>query len=74
MDVKKLIEQVVSKVQNDASIKTLFEKDPIKAIEKVLNIDLPDEVIKSIVDGVKAKLTLDTLGDAANTLKGLFGK
>ena len=32
MDVKKLIEQVVSKVQNDASIKTLFEKDPMKAI------------------------------------------
>ncbi len=74
MDVKKMIEQAVNMIQNNAALKTQFEKDPIKAIEKALNIDLPNEIMDKIVDGVKAKISLDTLGDAANALKGLFGK
>ena len=48
-----------------------FKKDPIKAIEKLIGVDLPDDQVKSIVDGVKAKISLDSIGD---TLGGLFGK
>lgn len=41
-------------------------------IEKVIGVDLPDDVVMKIVDGVKAKLTMDNVSKAADTLKGLF--
>jgi len=47
-------------------------KEPVKALEKVLNIDLPDELIEKVVDGIKAKITADQLSDAAGLLKKLF--
>lgn len=74
MDVKKLIDQVVDFVSNNKDAKALFEKNPIKVVEQALKIDLPDDMVEKIVSGVKAKISLDQLGDAANTLKGLFGK
>ena len=41
---------------------------------KLVGIDLPDELIEKVVDGVKAKITLDKLDDAMDLLGGLFGK
>ncbi len=73
-EIKEKIEALVKKVTEDKDLKELFQKDPIKAVEKVLGVDLPDEQVKKIVDGVKAKLTADQVGDAVDALKGLFGK
>ncbi len=73
-EIKEKIEELVKKVTGDKELKELFQKDPIKAVEKVLGVDLPDEQVKKIVDGVKAKLTMDQVGDAVDALKGLFGK
>ncbi len=73
-EIKEKIEALVKKVTEDKDLKELFQKDPIKAVEKVLGVDLPDEQVKKIVDGVKAKLTMDQVGDAVDALKGLFGK
>ena len=39
-EVKELIEKLLDKVQKDDSIKELFTKDPVKAVEKVLGVDL----------------------------------
>ena len=50
----------------------MFEKEPVKAIEKVTGIDLPDDVVNKIIDGVKAKLTIDNVSKAADVLKGVF--
>ena len=33
-----------------------------------------DEIIEKVVDGVKAKITADKVGDALGALGGLFGK
>ncbi|MBR5453442.1 MAG: hypothetical protein IKV54_05105 [Clostridia bacterium] len=71
MDIKAKINEIVDKIKSDDSIMAAFKKDPIKAVEKLLGVDLPDDQIKSIVDGVKAKISLDSIGDA---LGGLFGK
>ena len=49
-----------------------FKKDPVKALEKVLGVDLPDDVINGVIAGVKAKLTSDKLSDALGALKKLF--
>ena len=36
-------------------------------------IDLPDDQVEKIADGVKAKLTVDKVSGLADGLKGLFG-
>ncbi len=72
MDIKEKIESVIEKIKKDPSIKEQFEKDPVKAIEKVLGVDLPDDMVEKIVDGVKAKLTVDSISDVADKLKKLF--
>lgn len=72
MDIKEKINKVVEKVTKDKSLKELFQKDPVKAVEKVLGVDLPDEVVKKIVDGVKAKISVDKVSGALDSLKKLF--
>ncbi|MBQ6889248.1 MAG: hypothetical protein IJN54_17250 [Lachnospiraceae bacterium] len=72
MDIKEKIESVVEKITKDPSIKEQFEKEPVKAIEKVLGVDLPDDVVEKVIEGVKAKLTVDTLSDVAGAIKKLF--
>ena len=51
-----------------------FTKDPIGAVEQLLGVDLPDDLVEKIIDGVKAKISLDKVGDALEALGGLFGK
>lgn len=63
MDIKKSIEELVEKVKNDKELQASFMKDPVAAAEKLLGIDLPEEQIKQIADGVKAKISLDQLGN-----------
>ena len=72
MDIKEKIESVVEKVLKDPSIKEQFEKEPTKVIENLLGVDLPDDIVEKIIDGVKAKLTVDSLSDVAGALKKLF--
>lgn len=71
MDIKAKIEEIVNKVKNDKDFGKKFSEDPIKAVEGVLGVDLPDDQIKQIVEGVKAKVNLDSITDK---LGGLFGK
>ncbi len=73
-DIKAKIEELVSKLTKDASLKALFSKNPVEAVEKALGVDLPDEQVKKIVAGVKAKMTGDQIAGAVDSLKGLFGK
>ena len=72
MDIKAKIEEAVGKITKDASLKAEFQKDPIKAVEKVLGVDLPDDAVQKVVTGVKAKLAGDKLSGVADKLKGLF--
>ncbi|MCD8379978.1 MAG: hypothetical protein LUC95_06635 [Lachnospiraceae bacterium] len=72
MDIKEKIEEAVSKISKDKSLQEQFQKDPVKTVEGVLGIDLPDDVSEKVVAGVKAKLTGDKLSGAASKLKGLF--
>ena len=72
MDIKAKINEIVDKIKNDPSLKDEFQKDPEKAIEKVIGVDIPDGMVDKVVDSVKAKLTADKLGGVAGKLKGLF--
>ncbi|MCH5204960.1 MAG: hypothetical protein J1F03_09425 [Oscillospiraceae bacterium] len=70
MDIKAKIEEVVNKVKNDKGFADKFQKEPVKAVEEVLGVDLPDDQVKGIIDGVKAKVNL---GGIADKIGGLFG-
>ncbi|MBE6935458.1 MAG: hypothetical protein E7458_03040 [Ruminococcaceae bacterium] len=74
MDIKEKIGELVDKIKDDPKIAKEFKDDPIATVEKLLGIDLPNEQLEKIVDGVKAKIGLDKLGDALGGLGGLFGK
>ncbi len=72
MDIKEQIEKIVDKVKNDDSFREDFMKNPEKAIEKVAGIDIPDGMVDKVVDGVKAKIKMDSIGDIAGSIKKLF--
>lgn len=74
MDVKEQIAKAVDKITKDKQLQEQFRKDPVKALESVPGIDLPDDFIEQVVKDVKAKLTADKLSDSADALKGLFKK
>lgn len=74
MDIKEKISKMVEEITKNPSMKEQFEKEPVKTIESVLGIDLPDDVVEKIISGVKAKLTADNLSQAAGALKGIFKK
>lgn len=70
MDIKAKIEEVVNKIKADPNFAADFQKEPVKAVERVLGVDLPDDVINNIIDGVKAKINVD---DIKSKIGGLFG-
>ena len=78
MDIQKIITEVVSKLTNDKALKESFLKDPVKVVEKLTGIDLPDDQINAIIEGVKAKINFDDVAGKAKgvmgVLNGLFGK
>ena len=74
MDIREKIEAIVEKVQKNPAMLKKFNTEPVKVVEELVGIDLPDELIEKVVDGVKAKITLDKVGDALDALGGLFGK
>ena len=63
MDIKEKVEEIIAKLKDDEGFLAKFKEDPIKAIEEVVGVDLPDEQLKGIVEGVKAKIALDKDGD-----------
>ena len=66
------IHKVLEEISKSSDIKGQFEKEPVKVIEKLIGVDLPDDIVMKIIDGVKAKLTMDDVSKVAGTLKGIF--
>lgn len=88
MDIKEKINEIVAKLKGDKNLLESFKTDPVKTVEKLLGIDLPDDKINKIVEGIKAKIDLETvkdkldadkdgkvdLDDAKKAIGGLFDK
>lgn len=71
-DVKEQITKVVEKITKDEKLKGEFQSNPVKTVESLLGVDLPDDVMNKVVDGVKAKISVDKLGGIADSIKKLF--
>lgn len=74
MDIKEQIKKAVDSISKDKKLQEQFQKEPVKALESVLGVDLPDDVINQVIQGVKAKLTAESVSGAVDSLKGLFNK
>jgi len=58
-NIRDIAKRLIEIMKDDDKFEARFDKNPAKAIEDVLGIDLPDEKVNSIVKIVKAKLDLD---------------
>ena len=78
MDIAKKIAELVEKIQSDKNLVAKFQKNPVATVESLLGIDLPDDQINAIIEGVKAKINFDDVAGKAKgimgVLNGLFGK
>lgn len=74
MDIKAKIDQIVKKLMNDKTLMARFEKNPASVIEQFIGIDLPDEQVNQLIEGIKAKIKLDQVGDVLSGIGKLFGK
>lgn len=72
MDIKAKIEELAEKIMKDTKLRKQFKTEPIKAIEELVGVDLPDEMMEKIVKGVQAKISADQVSDALGKLKKLF--
>ena len=74
MDLQKVIKQVLDALNNNDALVKEFLTDPAKVLESKLGIDLPNEQVNAVVEGVKAKLNLGSAASVLNAVQGLFGK
>jgi len=72
IDIKELIEKAVKAITEDEQLKEQFQENPVQALESILKIDLPDDMVQKLIEGVKAKISIDELGDTLGKLKKLF--
>ena len=56
MELKAKLDGVITKIKSDKDLKDKFLKEPVKTLEGLLGVDLPDEKIKPAVSFVKAKV------------------
>ena len=72
MDIQKIITDLVGKISGDKSLLSKFKSNPLDTVKSLLgDINLDSGALKSVVDGVKAKLNLD---GAAKEATGFLGK
>ena len=74
MDIKAKIEEIVKKLAADKTIMARFECNPASVIEEYIGVDLPDDQVNQLVEGIKAKMKLDQVGDMLGGIGKLFGK
>lgn len=78
MDIKAKIEELAAKIKSDKALQKKFATDPISAVEELIGVDLPNDQIEKIVDGIKAKIQMDDIGEKlegiGSKLGGLFNK
>ncbi len=72
MDINAKIQEIVTKIKDDKEFAAKFTSDPVKALESVVGIDLPDDQINALIQGVKGKISIDKAGDILGSIKKLF--
>ena len=74
MDIKAKIEEIVKKLLSDKSLMAKFERNPVSVIEELIGVDLPDLQVNQLIEGIKAKIKLEQVGDVLGGIGKLLGK
>ena len=74
MDIKAKIDEIVAKIKSDPAMMDNFQKDPVKTVEGIAGVDLPDDQINPVIEGIKAKLAGGALSGITDKITGLFNK
>ena len=72
--IKDKVEDLVKEIQKNPALLKKFKENPVKVVEELIGIDLPDDQLKQVAELVKAKIDLDKVGDLLGGLGGLFKK
>lgn len=67
-DVKALVDQAIETLKKDPTLLKKFKTEPVKVLEKILDVDLPDDAIAQVAKAVQTKIDLDKLGDFVEDL------
>lgn len=71
-NIKEKIEEIINKIKNDTNFAKKFQEAPTKALEEVIEIDLPDDKINEIIDAIKAKINLDNGKEIIGKITNFF--
>jgi len=72
-EIKEKIEQIVAKLKADKTLLVRFKTQPVKVVEELIGIDLPDDKIQAVIDGVKAKMEIEDAKDKFDDAKDAIG-
>lgn len=71
-DIKEKVDELVKKLQSDPSLLKNFQSDPVKTLEQLTGMDLPEQQLQPVIAGVKARLGAGQLENALDGLKKFF--
>lgn len=73
MDIQQLIKDALDKLEKDDTLVERFLNDPVKTLESILGVDLPEDKINPVIEGIKAKLHLNDVAKGAKQLQNALG-
>lgn len=71
MDIKAKAAELIEQIKEDPALLGEFRENPVKVVESIIGMDLPDDQIMQLAELIKAKIDLDKVG---SLLGGLFSK
>ncbi len=73
MDIKEIVEKILNEIGKDENLLEQFEKEPVKVIENVTGVDLPDDLVEKVIEGVKnGNLDLDKATDTLDQVEDVL--
>ena len=73
MDIQKIITDLVGKLAADKNLTAKFKKDPVGTVKGLVNgMGVTDAQIKTIADGVMAKMGIEDAAGLLGKLGGMF--
>ena len=74
MDIKEKISDIVEQIKKNPNLKEDFEKEPVKVIEKLIGVDLPDDIVEKIINYEVNKSDDYVLGIVKDALDRVLNK
>ncbi len=72
MEVLDKVEDAVKELKENDELRAKFKEEPVKTLEELTGLDLPDEKVKKVVDLVEAKIDDADVDDKLKALGDKF--